>query len=64
MGCPALGGALSAVPARPGSIGILGGTFDPFHAGHLALARAARDALGLERILVVPAAVPPHKLGR
>ncbi len=49
---------------RPGSIGILGGTFDPFHDGHLALARAARDELGLERILVVPAAVPPHKVGR
>jgi nicotinate-nucleotide adenylyltransferase len=49
---------------RPGSIGVLGGTFDPFHLGHLALARAARDALGLERVLVVPAAVPPHKPGR
>ena len=45
----------------PGSIGILGGTFDPFHLGHLALARAARDTLGLERVLVVPAASPPHK---
>ena len=62
MGGPALGGPL--IGARPGSIGILGGTFDPFHAGHLALARAARDGLGLERILVVPAAVPPHKLGQ
>jgi nicotinate-nucleotide adenylyltransferase len=49
---------------RLGSIGILGGTFDPFHDGHLALARAARDQLGLERILVVPAAIPPHKQGR
>ena len=49
---------------RPASIGVLGGTFDPFHLGHLALARAARDALGLERILVVPAASPPHKPGR
>ncbi|MEA2549682.1 MAG: nicotinate-nucleotide adenylyltransferase, partial [Chloroflexota bacterium] len=49
-----------AVPVRPGSIGILGGTFDPFHDGHLGLARAARDQLGLERILLVPAAVPPH----
>ncbi|MEO5940498.1 MAG: ribosome silencing factor [Candidatus Limnocylindrales bacterium] len=49
---------------RPGSIGILGGTFDPFHLGHLALARAARDQLGLERVLVVPAAVPPHKRDR
>ena len=52
------------VPVRAGSIGILGGTFDPFHVGHLALARAARDQLGLERILVVPAAVPPHKQDR
>jgi nicotinate-nucleotide adenylyltransferase len=51
-------------PVRAGSIGILGGTFDPFHVGHLALARAARDQLGLERILVVPAAVPPHKQDR
>jgi nicotinate-nucleotide adenylyltransferase len=49
---------------RPGSIGVLGGTFDPFHVGHLALARAARDAFGLERVLVVPAAQPPHKPGR
>ena len=49
---------------RPGSIGILGGTFDPFHLGHLALARAARDQLGLERVLVIPAAAPPHKPGR
>jgi nicotinate-nucleotide adenylyltransferase len=61
---PAPGSAAASAPLRPGSIGILGGTFDPFHAGHLALARAARDELGLERILVVPAAVPPHKLGQ
>ena len=53
-----------SVAVRRGSIGILGGTFDPFHLGHLALARAARDRLGLERVLVVPAAVPPHKPGR
>ncbi len=43
---------------------MVGGTFDPFHVGHLALARAARDQLGLERVLVVPAAEPPHKPGR
>jgi nicotinate-nucleotide adenylyltransferase len=43
---------------------LLGGTFDPFHLGHLGLARAARDQLGLERVLVVPAAEPPHKPGR
>ena len=56
--------AAAPVPIRPGSIGILGGTFDPFHLGHLALARAARDQLGLERVLVIPAAAPPHKPGR
>ncbi len=56
--------ATASVAVRPGSIGILGGTFDPFHVGHLALARAARDQLGLERVLVVPAAVPPHKQDR
>jgi nicotinate-nucleotide adenylyltransferase len=66
VGGAALGGLTpdSTVPVRPGSIGILGGTFDPFHVGHLALARAARDRLGLERVLVVPAAQPPHKPGR
>ena len=55
---------MDAAPVRAGSIGLLGGTFDPFHVGHLALARAARDELGLERVLVVPAAIPPHKPGR
>jgi nicotinate-nucleotide adenylyltransferase len=48
----------------PGSVGVLGGTFDPVHLGHLALAEEAREALGLERVLFVPAAVPPHKRDR
>lgn len=39
----------------------MGGTFDPIHVGHLAIAEEARDALGLERILFVPAGQPPHK---
>ena len=42
-------------------IGIYGGTFNPPHLGHLAAARAAVAALGLDRLLFVPAAVPPHK---
>lgn len=44
------------------AIGILGGTFDPPHIGHLILAEYAVDALNLERLLFVPAADPPHKL--
>lgn len=43
------------------NIGFFGGTFDPIHRGHLALARAARDHCKLSRILFVPASVPPHK---
>jgi nicotinate-nucleotide adenylyltransferase len=39
----------------------MGGTFDPIHVGHLAAAEEAREALGLERILFVPAGAPPHK---
>jgi nicotinate-nucleotide adenylyltransferase len=61
-------GAAAAAPvplttART-SIGLLGGTFDPIHLGHLALARAARSSLGLDEIVFVPAARPPHKVGR
>lgn len=53
-----------AAPVRRGSFGVLGGTFDPVHIGHLAAAEEAREALGLERILFVPAALPPHKVDR
>jgi nicotinate-nucleotide adenylyltransferase len=42
-------------------IGFLGGSFDPIHLGHLWIALFSREQLGLDRVLIVPAAVPPHK---
>lgn len=42
-------------------VGMLGGTFDPIHRGHIALAQAAREKFGLARVLFVAANVPPHK---
>jgi len=42
-------------------IGVLGGTFDPPHLGHLRVAEVVRDALRLEKVLFVPASTPPHK---
>ena len=44
-------------------VGIMGGTFDPIHLGHLAIAEAAREALDLDRVLFLPAGLPPHKPG-
>ena len=43
------------------NIGIYGGTFDPPHRGHIAAAKAAMEALHLDRLLLIPDAVPPHK---
>lgn len=42
-------------------IGILGGTFDPIHNGHLMLARHARDVLGMDEVWFMPNGNPPHK---
>lgn len=42
-------------------VGILGGTFDPLHLGHLRAAEVVRDGLRLEKVLFVPASTPPHK---
>ena len=50
--------------ADPPRIGVLGGTFDPVHNGHLHIARELRKALGLERVTWVPAGRPPHKAGQ
>ncbi len=42
-------------------LGVFGGTFNPVHLGHLVLAEAAVEAFGLDRLLFVPCASPPHK---
>lgn len=50
--------------ARKRRIGIMGGTFDPIHLGHLVTAEAVRSEFGLDEILFLPAADPPHKKGK
>ena len=42
-------------------IGVLGGTLDPIHLGHLDTVAAARDALSLDRVVIIPSHVPPHR---
>lgn len=44
-----------------GRIGLLGGTFDPIHLGHLSAASAAREVLDLDAVLLLPSHVPPHR---
>ena len=56
---------LGASPAnRRTRVGVFGGTFDPVHYGHLRSVEEAREILDLDRILLVPAADPPHKQRR
>jgi nicotinate-nucleotide adenylyltransferase len=49
------------IPADKGVVGILGGTFDPIHAGHLAAAEELRDRAGLDEVWLMPNALPPHR---
>ncbi len=42
-------------------VGLYGGTFDPIHVGHLIVARAVREQLELDRVVLIPSARPPHK---
>lgn len=66
MGGATLGARVTSrpVPVAAGSLGVFGGTFDPVHFAHLAVAQEAVEALGLERVLFVPAGQPPHKPDR
>lgn len=45
-------------------IGILGGTFDPIHLGHLIIAEKAKEVCSLDEVWFMPAKTPPHKLGK
>ena len=45
-------------------IGIFGGSFDPVHNEHIALVKSAVESLSLDRLFVVPAKIPPHKIGK
>ena len=53
----------SGTPATRARIGILGGSFNPVHVGHLALGRAAAEALDLDRIIVIPTGQSWQKAG-
>ncbi|NLJ48696.1 MAG: adenylyltransferase/cytidyltransferase family protein, partial [Candidatus Atribacteria bacterium] len=44
--------------------GIMGGTFDPIHLGHLVTAEEVRDYFQLDEVVFVPSARPPHKVGQ
>lgn len=55
---------LSSVPVDFRSAALFGGSFDPVHAGHLAIARAAREQAGIDRVIFLPAARSPFKENR
>ena len=56
--------ALCEAARAAAKLGILGGSFDPPHIGHLHAARAARERFGLDHVVFVPARIPPHKQDR
>ena len=49
---------------RPRKIGLIGGSFDPVHSGHLIIAQDAADRLELDEVIFIPANIPPHKQDR
>lgn len=55
---------MSALDRRGQRIALFGGTFDPVHSGHIAVARAALRRFHLDRIYFIPSGRPPHKRGR
>ncbi len=63
MGRRRMGIAMTGLSAADRRVGILGGTFDPIHYAHLVIAEEVREALSLDRVLFVPASLPPHKVG-
>jgi nicotinate-nucleotide adenylyltransferase len=59
--CGVLKSTAMTTPTQRGPLGVLGGTFDPIHLGHLVLAERAREAFSLPTILFIPSGRPPHK---
>jgi GTP-binding protein len=52
---------LPATSADDPAVGVLGGTFDPVHRGHLVMAERTLEAMKLEKLLLMPSSIPPHK---
>lgn len=58
---PAANSSAPATPGHPRRLGLFGGSFDPVHCGHLLVAQAALEELGLDRLHFIPAAQSPFK---